>query len=793
MSSSTAEAGHARFGVEGMTCANCVGRVERSLRKVPGVTAARVNLATRQADVRFDPARTDREALFRQVGTAGYTAVALKDGRVDAERELTELKGRISVALIFGVPLLFLAMGPMMFPSLMAAEMRLNPSEGFWNLILMFLATPVMLGPGRGIFRSGWRALLDRTPDMNSLVMIGTWAAYLYSAVATLIPTALPEGSRQVYFEASAVVIALVLVGRFLEAKARGKSGEAIRRLLELRPHVARVLRNGVEADTDIDALVPGDEICVRPGERLPVDGVVVSGESRVDESMLTGEPGTKARRAGDRVVGGTLNGNGFFTFRAERVGSDTVLARIVAQVEEAQASKPPVQDVADKLVAVFTPVVLGIALVTLLAWMFLAREHALSAGLIHAVAVLVIACPCAMGLATPTAILAGTGKAAELGLVVRHGAALQALAEARYLCLDKTGTLTQGNMQVTLFCSAPGHDAGKTAALAAALESRSEHPIAKALVAFSRQGPAKAGAEDRSPSGEVGSPNPCGIFVVDHFQAHPGQGVSGEIAGTTLLLGSESFMTRSGIDISGFVPDAEGVQATGGGCIYLARNGQAAAFFGIADPAKPEAAEMVQMLDVLGVAPVMLTGDQSAPALATAASLGIKQVHFGLSPEKKAAVIRELQGNASVGPASTIAGGSSSSPKSSVGKVRVAFAGDGINDAPALAAADVGLALGQGADVAIESGDVLLLAKDLRRLPQSIALARKVLATIRLNLFWAFAYNAVLIPVAAGALEPSLGFSLNPVLAGAAMGLSSLFVMGNSLRLKRFKIDQAG
>lgn len=757
MSSST---GKASFGVEGMTCANCVGSVERSLRKLPGVLEASVNLATSRADVKFDPARVDKGMLFKQVETAGYLPVDLQAGvrapaGQQAGREQAELRGDLVFASAFGAPLLLLSMLPMVWPGAMDLRMRLNPSEGFWNLMLFLLATPVMFGPGRRFFRRGWRALRELHPDMNSLVMIGTGAAYLFSALVTLVPTVFPMGSRHVYFEASAVVIALVLWGKYLEAKARGKGGEAIGRLLALKPAKVRVVRRGAEVEMEAAALLPGDEIAVRPGERIPVDGVVLSGGSRVDESMLTGEPGSKAKRPGDAVVGATLNVDGFFTFRAVKVGEETVLSQIIRLVEEAQSARPPIQDLADKVVAVFTPIVLAIAAATFAAWMLLGPAPALPAALIHAVAVLVIACPCAMGLATPTAILAGTGKAAELGIFTRRGSALQALAEAGTVAFDKTGTLTEGNPKVTSFAVTTGFDPARVLAWAAAVEARSGHPLAKAVVAHAHHTRGQGGQENAE------------ALDVTEFLAVPGLGAEGMVAGRRIEAGSLRYL-EGYLGESGRLPEALGAEAErlatkGAGMVFIAVDGVVAGLAGVSDPVKPEARAAVDALRALGVETAMITGDQEAPARAAGAALGIASIRAGVLPSEKAGAVRGLGAKA-------------------------AFVGDGINDAPALAAAAVGLVMGNGADVAVEAGDIILMSGDLRGVPRAISLARKVMGTIRLNLFWAFAYNAVLIPVAAGALEPSLGWSLNPVLAGGAMGLSSVFVMGNSLRLRRFR-----
>ena len=731
------------FAVEGMTCANCVGRVERALLKVPGVSEAKVNLATARADVTFDPRQADEARLFAQVKEAGYGAAPWKEGGAPAGHADKALRDQLILSIACGIPLLLLSMLPMAVPALHHALMRINPDPGFWNLIQFAFATPVMFGPGRVFLRRGWRAARELSPDMNTLVALGTWSAYLSSTAVALVPSAFPPNARHAYFEAAAVVIALVLVGRWLEARAKGRGAEAIGRLLALKPAQARLVRRGREIETEVAAVIPGDELAVRPGDRIPVDGVLLAGESRVDESMLTGEPMPKAKRPGDRVTGGTLNGDGHFTFRAEAVGADTALARIIKLVEEAQGARPPIQDKADKVVALFTPVVLAIALATFAAWLALGAAPAFPAALTHAVAVLVIACPCAMGLATPAALLAGTGRAAELGILVREGAALQALAEARFLALDKTGTLTQGNPQVTSFRVDPAWPEDKVLALAAGLEARSAHPLAKAMVAYA----ASRGVLPAIPS---------------EFASVAGMGVRGSIAGHAVAAGSDRMPEAAGTAKRAFAEAAAAAEGRGEGLIWIAVDGACVGLAAVSDPLKPEARAAVDALRAMGLEPFILTGDRPAPARAVAEALGIARVEAGLLPEGKAEIIRQCRG-------------------------KVAFVGDGLNDGPALATADAGLALAGGSDLALAAGDILLLSPDLRTVPRAVALARAVLGSIRLNLVWAFGYNALLIPVAAGVFAP-LGWGLNPVLAGGAMGLSSLFVLMNSLRLKRFR-----
>ncbi|MEO6096556.1 MAG: copper-translocating P-type ATPase, partial [Fibrobacteria bacterium] len=629
-------------------------------------------------------------------------------------------------------------------------------------------------------------------------------------------------------FEAAAVVVALVLLGKYLEARARSRGAQAIGRLLGLKPARARLLRRGQEIEVEIAAVIPGDELAVRPGDRIPVDGAVISGESRVDESMLTGEAAPKLKRPGTRVTGGTLNGDGHFVFRAEKVGADTALAGIIRMVEEAQFSRPPIQDLADRVVAVFVPVILAIAAITFTAWLWLGPAPAFPAALLHAVAVLVIACPCAMGLATPTAILAGTGRAAELGLIVREGAALQALAEADRFAFDKTGTLTLGSPQVTWFKVAPASadmeafrgaaypksmdvsegqalpqamEADKVLALAAGLEARSAHPLAKALVAYA----AGRGIAPAVPSA---------------FKERMGLGVEGTIAGHRVVVGSArsldalidsdkdsgkdpvsepvkvpdkvNILERKSAGASArmlFGADIARLEAEGAGLIFIAVDGHCVALAAVTDPVRPEAREAMEALRAMGVEVMMLTGDREAPARAVGAALGIQAVRAELLPGGKAESLREWRESGLAGAALASRQARKSTGKSTGKRTgKLAFVGDGINDAPALASADVGLAMAGGSDVAVAAGDVVIMTGDLRGVPRSLALARAVMRTIRLNLFWAFGYNALLIPVAAGVLRPWVGWGLSPVLAGAAMGLSSVFVMGNSLRLKGFR-----
>ena len=741
------------LSVTGMTCAACSARVERALGRVDGVLAASVNLATERATLRYLPDVAPPSRLIEAVREAGYDVLeqAERQSRSDAERERREAERRelwtsVLVAAVLTVPIFALDMGAMLIPPVGDWLHALIPMQTL-AYVLFVLATGVLFGPGLRFFQKGWPALRRGAPDMNSLVMIGTSAAYGYSLVATFTPWLLPPGTVHVYYEAAAVIVTLILLGRYFEAAAKGRTGEAIRALLRLQPRTARIEREGEELEVDVDAVRRGDVVAVRPGERLPVDGVVVAGESYVDESMITGEPIPVAKRAGDAVTGGTINTNGSLRFEARAVGADTVLAQIIAMVEAAQGAKLPIQALVDRVVRVFVPSVLAIATLTLTVWLVFGPEPALTLALVNTVAVLIIACPCAMGLATPTSIMVGTGKAAEMGVLFRNGVALQGVGQADVIALDKTGTLTKGRPEVTDLEVAAGYDRDEVLALVAAVEADSEHPIAGAIVAAAR---------DRG----LAPP------AVEGFEAVPGFGVSGRVGGRSVQVGAGRYLQRLGVDAGGLASAVTRLSDEGKTAMYVVVDGRAAAVIAVADALKPSSPAAVAALHALGLRVAMVTGDDQRTARAIAARLGIDEVLAEVLPDGKAEAVRGLQ---------------------AAGR-RVAFVGDGINDAPALAQADVGLAIGTGTDVAIESADVVLMSGDLRNVPNAIALSRATLANIRQNLFWAFAYNTLLIPVAAGALYPAFGLLLSPIFAAAAMGLSSVFVVSNALRLRRFR-----
>ncbi|MFE3835730.1 heavy metal translocating P-type ATPase [Pseudogemmobacter sonorensis] len=728
------------LSVEGMTCASCVGRVERVLKAQPGVISTTANLATRRARVvTLEP--LDPERLAALVRKAGFEAQPLAEAAPRAEgSEERALWRDALIAGILTLPVFVTEMGGHLVP---AFHHWLHGLTDPWNLWLMqfVLTTLVLAFPGRRFFAKGLPALARLAPDMNSLVALGTFAAWAYSSVVTFLPGLVPAESQSVYFEAAAVIVVLILAGRAMEARARGRAGAAISRLIGLQPRTAR-LESG--AEVPVASLLPGMRVTLRAGERVPVDGHVVSGRSAVDESMLTGEPLPVAKEPGASVTGGTVNGTGALVVEVSAVGSDTVLARITAMVEEAQGSKLPMQALVDRVTLWFVPAVMAVALVATLAWLAITGDMARA--LVAGVSVLIIACPCAMGLATPVSILVGTGRAAEMGVLFRRGEALQRLADVKRISFDKTGTLTEGRPRVTAV-----HGPEEMLALAAAVERGSEHPLALAVL---------------EAAAEAGSPVP----VATDFAARPGYGAEATVEGGRIG-GAQIEGGRIGVGSArmfGMVPEelariAAEASARGESLIHVGRihpdgGGEVLGLITVADRVKPQSARAVAALKEMGVTPAMISGDTPAAAQAVAAGLGIEEVHGGILPEGKLALIRETRG---------------------------AFVGDGINDAPALAAAEVGISMGTGTDVAIEAGDVVLMRGDPLAVASALKIGRAVLRNIRENLVWAFGYNVALIPVAAGLLVPFGGPQLSPVLAAGAMALSSVFVLSNALRLR--------
>lgn len=740
--------------VRGMTCASCVGRVEKALAAVPGVLSASVNLATDRATVRFLSGTTTFQDLAAAVEQAGYVLDTPEDAGPDAgdreqaarDAEIRKLGRAVLIAGAATLPLFVLEMGSHFVPGM---HHWVNETIGAfnWKVISFVLATFVLFVPGIIFYRKGVPALLRWAPDMNSLVVLGATAAWAFSTVATFAPQWLPQGTAEIYFEAAAVIVTLILVGRWIEARAKGRTGQAIRRLMSLQAKTARVVRDGVEQDVAVDAVKVGDVVVVRPGERVPVDGVVTDGASFVDESMLTGEPIPVEKTVGAEVTGGTLNTTGAFRFEARQVGAQTVLAQIVRMVEAAQGAKLPIQALVDKVTGWFVPAVMAIAALTFGAWFLFGPDPALGMALVATVAVLIIACPCAMGLATPTSIMVGVGRAAELGVLFRKGEALQALQGVDVVAFDKTGTLTEGKPTLTDLVTAEGFDEATVLAQVAALESLSEHPVARALV---------AAAEARGAT--VARP-------LD-FASIPGKGVTGLVEGARVAVGADRYMAELGCDVALFAEAAARLGDEGKTPLYAAVDGRLAAIIAVADPVKATTAEAIAALHELGLKVAVISGDNRRTAAAVARRLGIDEVHAEVMPDGKVAVIEALK----------------------KGGRRVAFVGDGVNDAPALAAADVGLAVGGGSDVAIESADVVLTGGDLRGAVSAIGLSRATMNNIRQNLAWAFGYNILLIPVAAGVLYPVFGLMLSPMLAAGAMALSSVSVVLNALRLRAFK-----
>ena len=743
----------AEFGVAGMTCASCVAHVEKAVNAVPGVNAATVNLATERVSVRYLAGVASLEDLEAAIRGAGYEShriggddAATEREREAREREMNGLRRSLLVAAVLTLPVFVIEMGSHLVPAINDIVMNTIGMQTSW-LIQFVLTTAVLFGPGRIFFKRGVPAMLRFTPDMNSLVMVGTAAAWGYSVVATFAPQVLPAGTANVYYEAAAVIVTLILLGRYLEAKAKGRTSEAIKRLVGLQPKTARVERDGQTVEIPLSEVRTNDIVQVRPGDRVPVDGDVVEGSSYVDESMITGEPVPVAKQAGAAVVGGTINKTGAFSFRATKVGADTMLAQIIRMVEEAQGSKLPIQALVDKVTAWFVPAVMAVAALTFLVWLVFGPSPALTFALVNAVAVLIIACPCAMGLATPTSIMVGTGRAAELGVLFRKGEALQALRDVAVVALDKTGTLTKGRPELTDLTPSAGFERDEVLALVAAVEAKSEHPIATAIVAAAEE----AGLQIGTPEG---------------FDAVPGFGVAATVGGRHVAVGADRYMTQLGHDVTAFSDDAARLGGEGKSPLYAAIDGRLAAVIAVADPIKETTPEAIRALHDLGLKVAMITGDNRATAQAVARQLGIDEVVPEVLPDGKVTAIHALRS----------------------GDRKVAFVGDGINDAPALAEADVGLAIGTGTDIAIESADVVLMSGDLRGVANAIALSKATIRNIKQNLFWAFAYNAALIPVAAGVLYPVSGTLLSPVLAAGAMALSSVFVLSNALRLKAFR-----
>lgn len=811
-----------QFPVLGMTCAACTRRVEKALSKVPGVAEATVNLATNRAQVSFDPARTlpgdltsavekagyiplpeqadfyvetltdraseDRivkaleanpvvlsvlvlpaqnrvkvtwlpgDLTFEGIRTlltrAGHPAVLIEGegGALSPEIEpVRALRRSLAISILLSAPVLLLSMFP---PVKTALQQRLPGSEPFTLHFLEFLLSAgVFFGPGARFLRPGLSAYRHRSPDMNSLVITGTGAAFLYSTLVTFAPFLFPPAARHVYFDSASVVITVILLGRYLEALAKGRTGRSVEALLSLAPDRVTRIEEGMDRPVSLRELSVGDRVRVRPGDRIPVDGVIESGEALIDSSMMTGEPVPESKKPGDRVVCGTVDTDGLLVIVAEAVGSETRLSRIVQAVQRAQGTRLPVQRLADRVVELFTPAVLTVAAATFVFWLLWGHSASpLTTALLSAVSVLVVACPCAMGLATPAAVMVGTGRAATLGVLFRKGEALETLAGIDTVLFDKTGTLTLGEPRVVRWRPEDPATLDPLLGLAASLETATTHPLGRSLVSFAKE----RGVE---------------LVTPENARAVAGRGLAGRVLGHEILVGSPVLLAKRGLDPGVFLREAASLESQALTPLFVACDGKVVALFGVADPVRPEARRIVSALKEKSIRVGMVTGDGADVARAVGEELGIGEIFSRVSPEEKGGLVEGLVQKGR----------------------RVAFVGDGINDGPALAAASVGMALGSGTDVAIETADITLSGQGLGKVLLALEISRATMRTIRMNLVWAFLYNILLIPLAAGVFRPFFGIGLDPMLAGGAMGLSSVFVVGNSLRLGRFNPPVTG
>jgi Cu+-exporting ATPase len=739
----------AYLNINGMTCSSCVLRIERTLKSLYGVKDATVSLSTEQAQIDFDPSKIDQKVLTEAIESTGFNVLlSNKDSYKNEQKyslteEIRSLRRNVIFSIFLTVPLFIISMGKMV--PLIDVWMTGFYSERGWLFWELFLATQIVFFTGRQFFKTGWAELRHLNPGMNSLVIIGASAAYFYSLVAILDPNLFPPGTNNSYFEASGIIITLILIGRYLEAIAKGRTSQAIKKLINLKSQTAHVLREGRENEVPIEEVVVDDLINVRPGECLAVDGIVLKGSSYIDESLITGESIPVEKNPGSFVTGGTYNKNSAFTFRALRIGNDTVLSRIISLVENAQQSKPPIQMIADKIASVFVPLVICIAIITFCVWQIFGPIPTLNYAFINSVSVLLIACPCAIGLAAPTAIMVGTGRAAEIGILFRKGSSLEALAKIDTVLLDKTGTITKGQLKLTNFITLEG-DSRDILRLIAAAEKLSEHPVAKVIVLAAQ---AKG----------------INIPSVKVFNAKPGYGIEAIVDDHSIHVGTDRYMKKLGIDLSSAHKHSKKLEDQGNTPLYGVIDGRVAVLISVADTLKDDSKNALETLQKMGLETIMVTGDNKQTAQAIANQIGIELVFAECLPEQKVQKIKQLQAN---------------------GK-KIAFVGDGINDAPALAQADTGIAIGTGTDIAIETSEVILMSGSLTNLANAIMLSQRIMTTIHLNFLWAYAYNIALIPIAAGVLFPFLGILLNPMLAAGAMSLSSFFVVTNSLRLRHF------
>ena len=762
------------LSIQGMTCASCVRRVEKVLSAVPGVTSASVNLATERAHVVLDTSQQElsefAKPMIAAVQKAGYEASLIEpdeapDDSLSIARELetARLQKTFLISLALTLPVFILEMGGHLIPAFHDWVHHHIGTQNNW-IIQSVLTTLVLVFPGRDFFTKGIPALIHLSPEMNTLVALGSGSAWIYSIVATFFPALLPEGTRYVYFEAACVIVTLILLGRMLETRAKGRTGAAIQRLVRLQPRQARVMRGETLFDIDIKDVKPGDLLMVRPGERVPVDGIVTEGHSYVDESMLTGESIPIEKQVGSTVIGATINTSGSFTFQATHTGSKTALAQIIRMVEHAQGAKLPIQNLVDQITAWFVPVILGIALLTFVVWLWVGPDPALNFALVNAVAVLIIACPCAMGLATPTSIMVATGRAAELGVLFRQGESLQRLRDIQTIAFDKTGTLTLGKptlSHVELIDPFWQSKEPMLLGMLASAQQRSEHPIACAIV-------------------DAAETKDWTVYEVEEFQAINGLGIIARVNGQSLIVGSYKLMREHHLSTDAWMEKASVWADEAKTPIFIAVDGTLAAMLAVADPIKPRAQEAIAVLKSMGLHTVMITGDHQRTASAVARQLAIDEFDAEVLPSGKVDVLNALK----IGRGQDL---EHHADKDSVNRhTVVAFVGDGINDAPALATADVGIAIGTGTDVAIESASVVLMSDDLMGVANAVRVSKQTMTNIQQNLFWAFAYNTALVPLAAGVFYPLTGWLLSPIFAAGAMAFSSVFVVGNALRLKR-------
>jgi len=735
-----------RIGIKGMSCASCVDKIEKALKKIPGVLKATANPGTEETRIEYLPEMVQLAAIKKTIEDLGYQTVQIDDEipgdreKIQHEAEYKKLWHKFLLAAIFSVPILIGS-----FPEWIQSWAAV-PQQTRW-IILFMLTVPVLLVSGSQFYIGAWRAFRHHSADMNTLIAVGTGAAFLYSFAATFLPGLFPENLRNVFYDTTAVIIALILIGKVLEAKAKGRTSEAIKRLMGLQAKTARVVRDGKELDVPVEEVLVGDTVVVRPGEKIPVDGIVQEGSSTVDESMITGEPTPAKKLPGDEVIGATINKTGSFKFKAAKVGKDTMLSQIVKMVQEAQSTKAPIQRLADVIAGYFVPIVIVVAILTFVAWYDFGPAPQLTFALITFVTVLIIACPCALGLATPTSIMVGTGKGAENGILIKGGEALETAHKLTAIILDKTGTITLGKPEVTDIVSLNGMATDDLLAMSAALEKSSEHPLGEAIV-------------------ESADEKGLKIAKATDFSAIPGYGVKGEIDGQTVLLGNLKLMQNNQIDLKNVLEKSQTFAEQGKTPIFMAINQKLSGILAVADPIKEDSKEAVRRLKDIGLEVIMITGDSSKTAEAIAKQVNIDRVFAEVLPNEKAKYVKQLQDEGHV----------------------VGMVGDGINDAPALAQADVGIAIGTGTDVAVEASEITLIKGRLTSVVTAIQLSKATMRNIKQNLFGSFFYNSLGIPVAAGILYPFFGILLSPIIASAAMAASSVTVVSNALRLRRFK-----